>query len=150
MDKRILEWDGHPTAMPTKDKLYISVNTFARWRISAAEKFFIRLHDERSAQSRLSDILGSETRNTVAAHDLVEVVRTTRDREPVLDATKGEAEMGTGLPSIRYGRAVLEEEIFKASKPKLEEYGIELLDMRLKRVTYNPDVAAKIFQRMVS
>jgi membrane protease subunit HflC len=150
LDKRVLEWDGQPTEMPTKDKLYISVNTFARWKISDANLFYIRLRDERSAQSRMSDILGSETRNTVAAHDLVELVRTTKDRKPVLDASMGEAALSSGLPTIRFGRSVLETEIFKAAKPKLVEYGIELLDMRLKRVTYNPGVAAKIFQRMVS
>ena len=150
MDKRVLEWDGQPTEMPTKDKLYISVNTFARWRITDAELFFKRLRDERSAQSRMSDILGSETRNTVAAHDLVELVRTTKDRKPVLDSSMGEAALSSGLPVIRYGRSVLEAEIYKAAKPKLVEYGIDLLDMRLKRVVYNPGVAAKIFQRMVS
>jgi membrane protease subunit HflC len=150
MDKRVLEWDGTPTEMPTKDKLYISVNTFARWRISDPQKFFIRLRDERSAQSRLSDILGSETRNTVAAHDLVELVRTTKDRKPTVDATMGEAALSSGLPVIRFGRSVLEKEIFEAARPKLVEYGIDLMDMRLKRINYNPGVAAKIFQRMVS
>jgi modulator of FtsH protease HflC len=150
MDKRVLEWDGQPTEMPTKDKLYISVNTFARWKISDANLFFKRLRDERSAQSRMSDILGSETRNTVAAHDLVELVRTTKGRKPVVDASIGEAALSSGLPVINYGRSVLEAEIFKAAKPKLVEYGIDLLDMRLKRVNYNPGVAAKIFQRMVS
>lgn len=150
LDKRVLEWDGQPTEMPTKDKLYISVNTFARWKITDANLFFIRLRDERSAQSRMSDILGSETRNTVAAHDLVELVRTTKDRKPVLDASMGEAALSSGLPVIRFGRSVLESEVYKAAKPKLVEYGIDLLDMRLKRVTYNPGVAAKIFQRMVS
>jgi modulator of FtsH protease HflC len=150
LEKRVLEWDGEATEMPTKDKLYISVATFARWRIAQPEKFFVRLRDNRSAMSRLTDILGSETRNTVAGHDLVELVRTTKDRKPVVDATLGETALSTGLPAIRFGRAVLEQEIFKASKPKLEEYGIELLDMRISRLTYNPAVATKIFQRMVS
>ena len=150
LEKRVLEWDGAPTEMPTKDKLYISVNTFARWRISDAQQFFIRLRDERSAMSRLSDILGSETRNTVAAHDLVELIRTTKDRKPVVDSTVGEANLSSGLPTIRFGRQALEQEIYKASRPKLTEYGIELLDIRLKRVVYNPGVAAKIFQRMVT
>ena len=150
LDKRVLEWDGQPTPMPTRDKLYISVNTFARWRIADVEKFFIRLRDERSAQSRLSDILGSETRNTIASHDLVEAVRTTKDRKPAVDPNLGEGALSTGLPAVRSGRAGLESEIFNAAKPKLVEYGIELLDIRLKRVTYSSDVAMKIFQRMVS
>ena len=73
MDKRVLEWDGNPTDMPTKDKLYISVDLFARWRIADPLQYFLRLHDERSAQSRLDDILGSETRNAVAKHELIEI-----------------------------------------------------------------------------
>jgi modulator of FtsH protease HflC len=68
IDKRVLEWDGNPSDMPTKDKLYISVDLFARWRIVDPLQYFLRLHDERSAQSRLDDVLGSETRNTVAKH----------------------------------------------------------------------------------
>jgi membrane protease subunit HflC len=150
LDKRVLEWDGAATEMPTKDKLYISVNTFGRWRIANAEQFFVRLRDQRSALSRLSDILGSETRNTVASHDLVEIVRTTKDRKPAVDPTIGEAAVSTGLPAIRFGRARMEAEIFAAAKPKLVEYGIDLLDIRIKRVTYNPKVAQTVFNRMVS
>ena len=86
IDKRILEWDGNPTDMPTKDKLYISVDLFARWRIEDPLQYFLRLRDERSAQSRLDDILGSETRNAVAKHELIEIIRTTKDRVPLRDA----------------------------------------------------------------
>ena len=77
IDKRILEWDGNPSDMPTKDKLYIAVDLFARWRINDPLQYFLRLRDERSAQSRLDDILGSETRNAVAKHELIEIIRTT-------------------------------------------------------------------------
>ena len=80
IDKRVLEWDGNPSDMPTKDKLYISVDLFARWRITDPLQYFLRLRDERSAQSRLDDILGSETRNAVAKHELIEIIRTTKDR----------------------------------------------------------------------
>ena len=82
IDKRVLEWDGSPSDMPTKDKLYISVDLFARWRIVDPLQYFLRLRDERSAQSRLDDILGSETRNAVAKHELIEIIRTTRDACP--------------------------------------------------------------------
>jgi modulator of FtsH protease HflC len=85
IDKRVLEWDGNPSDMPTKDKLYISVELFARWRIVDPLQYFLRLHDERSAQSRLDDVLGSETRNTVAKHELIEIIRTTKDRVPLHD-----------------------------------------------------------------
>ena len=87
IDKRILEWDGNPSDMPTKDKLYIAVDLFARWRITDPLQYFLRLRDERSAQSRLDDILGSETRNAVAKHELIEIIRTTKDRVPLRDAS---------------------------------------------------------------
>ena len=86
IDKRVLEWDGNPSDMPTKDKLYVSVDLFARWRIVDPLQYFLRLHDERSAQSRLDDVLGSETRNAVAKHELIEIIRTTKDRVPLRDA----------------------------------------------------------------
>ena len=86
IDKRVLEWDGSPSDMPTKDKLYIAVDLFARWRIVDPLQYFLRLRDERSAQSRLDDILGSETRNAVAKHELIEIIRTTKDRVPLRDS----------------------------------------------------------------
>jgi len=85
IDKRFLEWDGAPVAIPTRDKTYIHVDTFARWRINDAKTYFVRLRDERSAQSRLEDILGSETRNAVAKHDLIEIVRIDKNRKPLRD-----------------------------------------------------------------
>src|ERR1041384_1854613 len=91
IDKRVLEWDGNPSDMPTKDKLYVSVDLFARWRIVDPLQYFFRLHDERSAQSRLDDILGSETRNAVAKHELIEIVRTTKDRVPLRDSILSDA-----------------------------------------------------------
>ena len=91
IDKRILEWDGPQSDMPTKDKLYISVDLFARWRITDPLQYFLRLRDERSAQSRLDDILGSETRNAVAKHELIEIIRTTKDRVPLRDALLAQA-----------------------------------------------------------
>ena len=85
IEKRILLWDGAANDMPTKDKLYITVDTFGRWRIKDPLQYFLRLRDERSAQSRLEDILGSETRNAVAKHELIEIIRTTKGREPEVD-----------------------------------------------------------------
>ncbi len=85
INKQILEWDGPQSEMPTRDKLYIAVDTFARWRITRPLEYFRRIRDERSAQSRLDDILGSETRNAIAKHDLIEVIRTTKEREPATD-----------------------------------------------------------------
>src|SRR6478735_5906496 len=85
IDKRVQEWDGPSAEMPTKDKLYIVVDAFGRWKISDPLQYFLRLRDPRSAHSRLDDVLGSELRNVIARHELVEVVRTTKDRKPVQD-----------------------------------------------------------------
>jgi membrane protease subunit HflC len=154
IDKRFLEWDGLPVAIPTRDKTYIHVDTYGRWRISDPMVFFVRLHDERSAQSRLEDILGSETRNAIAKHDLIEIVRTDKDRKPVHDETLKVGPVGMGtigvLPPIAFGRLKIEEEIKKAAAVKLHEFGVELLDLRLRRVNYNPDVLDRIYQRMIS
>ena len=152
IDRRFLEWDGAPVAIPTKDKTYIRVETFARWRILDAKTYFVRLHDERSALSRLEDILGSETRNAVARHELIEIVRTDKNRVPLRDATlktEGVGQIGV-LPPIRFGRKKVEEEIAKDAAKKLSEFGIDLLDVRIKRVNYNPDVLERIYQRMMS
>jgi membrane protease subunit HflC len=153
IDKRILEWDGSPSDMPTKDKLYISVDLYARWRITDPLQYFLRLRDERSAQSRLDDILGSETRNAVAKHELIEIIRTTKDRVPLRDALLTEAEkklnMGSLVP-IQKGRRQVEQEIFTEAAEKVKVFGIELLDIRFKRINYNQSVRPKIYDRMIS
>jgi membrane protease subunit HflC len=153
IDKRVLEWDGRPSDMPTKDKLYISVDLFARWRITDPLQYFLRLRDERSAQSRLDDILGSETRNAVAKHELIEIIRTTKDRVPLRDALLTDAErdldMGSLVP-IQKGRKLVEKEIFSAAAEKVRVFGIELLDIRFKRINYNESVRPKIYDRMIS
>src|SRR5210317_2246525 len=153
IDRRVLEWDGNPSDMPTKDKLYISVDLFARWRITDPLQYFLRLRDERSAQSRLDDILGSETRNAVAKHELIEIIRTTKDRQPlrdaVLSATDEKSEVGALVP-IEKGRKLVEQEIFEAAAEKVQVFGIELLDIRFKRINYNQSVRPKIYDRMIS
>ncbi|MFM7109053.1 MAG: protease modulator HflC [Planctomycetaceae bacterium] len=150
-EKRILEWDGPPGEMTTRDKLYVVVDTFARWRIADPLKYFQSLRDERSALSRLDDIIGSETRNVVARHDLIEIVRSDRDRVPEKDALVAEGSGSVGvLPPIRFGRAALEREILAAAKEKVGIWGIELLDVRVKRINYKPGVIEKIYDRMTS
>lgn len=150
-DARVLEWDGQPNQMTTRDKLYIVVDTFARWRIADPLLYFQALRDERSALSRLDDIIGSETRNVVARHDLIEVVRSEKDREPVRDETLEEFGTTVGvLPPIRFGRIALEDEILQAAIPKVTLWGIELLDVRIKRINYKSDVITKIYERMIS
>ncbi|MBU6221561.1 MAG: protease modulator HflC [Planctomycetes bacterium] len=148
-EKRILEWDGPPGEMTTRDKLFVVVDTFARWRIADPLKYFQSLRDERSALSRLDDIIGSETRNVVARHDLIEVVRSDKDRKPERDAILGDAAAG-GLPPIRFGREALEKEILAAAAQKVGIWGIELLDVRVKRINYKSGVIEKIYDRMMS
>lgn len=152
IEKRILEWDGSPSNMPTKDKLYIAVDLFARWRIVDPLQYFLRLRDERSAQSRLDDILGSETRNAVAKHELIEIIRTTSDRTPLRDASLSDEDLATlgSLVPIQKGRALVEKEIYDAATPKVKVFGIELLDIRFKRINYNESVRPKIYDRMIS
>ncbi len=155
LDKRFLEWDGHTVGIPTKDKTYIYVDAFGRWRISDPMQYFLRIKDERSAQSRLEDILGSEIRNAVARHELIEIVRNDKNRKPMRDEILAGGEqtaLGTigTLPPISLGRQRIEMEIKDSAAVKLKEFGIELLDLRLKRVNYNPDVLDRIYQRMIS
>src|SRR3989442_2445525 len=153
IDKRVLEWDGNPSDMPTKDKLYVSVDLFARWRILDPLQYFLRLRDERSAQSRLDDVLGSETRNAVAKHELIEIVRTTKDRMPLRDTALNDAgrqlDVGSLVP-MQKGRKVVEQEIFAEAAEKVRVFGIELLDIRFKRINYNESVRPKIYDRMIS
>ncbi|MFM1995673.1 MAG: protease modulator HflC [Planctomycetota bacterium] len=150
-EKRILEWDGPPGEMTTRDKLYVVVDTFARWRIADPLRYFESLRDERSALSRLDDILGSETRNVVARHDLIELVRSDRHRRPEQDAALGEAGAAVGsLPPIEFGRPELEKEILAAAQSKVGLWGIELLDVRVKRLNYKSGVIEKIYDRMIS
>lgn len=151
IEKRILEWDGPATEMPTRDKLYISVDNFARWRISDPQTYFEKIRDERSALSRLDDIVGSETRAIIAAHDLIEVIRSQKDRVPMRDETLAEANSTIGvLPPIQFGRNVLDQQILAAAQPKVKSWGIELLDVRFKRINYKPGVIDKIYTRMAS
>ncbi len=151
IEKRVLEWDGPATEMPTRDKLYISVDNFARWRISDPKTYFEKLRDERSALSRLDDIIGSETRNVIAAHDLIEVIRSQKNRTPVRDAALSEGNSNLGvLPPIQFGRNVLDQQILKAAQPKVASWGIELMDVRFKRINYKPGVIDKIYARMAS
>lgn len=151
IEKRVLEWDGEIAEMPTRDKLYILVDTFARWKIKDPLEYFRSLRDERSAQSRLDDILGSETRNAVARHDLIEIIRNTKDREPLSSEEVGEfVTESSGLGAITEGRSEIEKQILEQAKQKLSALGIELLDVRFKRVNYSREVERGIFDRMIS
>jgi membrane protease subunit HflC len=147
-DKRFLEWDGDPNQVTTKDKRFIWVDTYARWRISDPLLFFQRLTNERGAQSRLDDILNGETRTTIAKHDLIELVRSTnREFVSSTDTTDTEAQTKIG-----FGRSVLQTEVLNTAKKRIAEadLGIELLDFQFKRINYVEQVRTDVYARMIS
>ncbi len=147
-EKRFLEWDGFPNQVPTRDRRFIWVDTYARWRITDPLLFFQRLRDERGAQSRLDDILDGETRNAVARHDLIEIVRTS-NREPA-DTAASELEEAETLDPIVTGREQITREILDAAAAAVGELGIELLDLKFKRINYIADVQQDVFARMIA
>ena len=147
-EKRYMEWDGDPNQLPTKDKKFIFVNTYARWQITDPLQFFKRLTDERGAQSRLADILDGETRDFIASHNLEEVVRST-NRTPTSSGLIGE-EAGDTLSDIVTGRLKIEEMILISSNEKVLDLGIVILDVRIKRLNYVEEVRTQIYERMKS
>jgi len=148
VEKRVLAWDGDSAPMPTRDKTYIQVDTFARWQIADPLLYFKTLRDERSALSRLDDILGSETRNAVAKHDLLEVVRSTKDRKP--EKTDLQTDKEAMFEPIKIGRREIEKNVYEIAKTKLKDIGINLLDLRFKRINYNQSVERQIYEQMIS
>jgi len=148
-DKRYLEWDGAANQIPTKDKKFIWVDSYARWRIVDPLLFFQRLRDESGAQSRLDDILDGETRNSIANHALVEIVRTS-NREFERSDDLGETEESDILQEIIFGRNQITREILASAAPQLASLGIELVDLRFKRINYVEAVRNKVYERMVS
>lgn len=147
-DKRYLEWDGDRNQVPTKDKKFIFVDTYARWQITDPLQFFKRLRDERGAQSRLDDILDGETRNAIASNDLVEVVRST-NRDPNADATTIEV-VEDSLENIAVGRDSIQVKIQKLANERAADLGIAILDFRFKRINYVEDVRQTVYDRMIS
>ena len=146
-DKRFLEWDGDPNQLPTKDKRFIWVDMYARWRISDPLLFFQRLRDERGAQTRLSDILDGETRNSIANHALLEVIRNT-NRTP--EQSELQVQDETGLATISTGRDKIRQEILSNAQPRTLDLGIEILDVQFKRINYVEEVRRKVYERMIA
>ena len=147
-DKRYLEWDGDPNEVPTSDKRFIWIDTYARWRITDPLRFFQRLRDENGAQSRLDDILDGETRTTVAAHPLVEIVRSINRDYPAGEEI--EADTGELNQEIEVGRQAIAAEILKNAQGRCEDFGIQVMDFRFKRIIYVREVQRKVFDRMIS
>ena len=147
-DKRFLEWDGNPNQVPTKDKRFIWVDTYARWRIVDPLRFFQRLRDERGAQSRLDDILDGETRNAVARYDLIELVRNSNRNPDDIPIEAEEEEVILNV--IEKGRAQVSREILERAASRTADLGIELLDLRIKRINYVEEVQKDVFARMIA
>lgn len=148
-DKRWLEWEGSPNQIPTRDKKYIWVEVFARWRIADATKFYQRLRDEQSAQTRLDDIIDGEVRNVVANHDLIDIVRSSsRAFELGDEVDTTDEEKNAFSPSI--GREEIAKLVLSKSAHVMPDYGIELADIKIMRVSYVESVQQKVFQRMIS
>ena len=147
-DNRFLEWDGNPNQVPTRDRRFILGDTYARWRITDPLLFFQRLRDERGAQSRLDDILDGETRNAVARHNLIELVRSTNRNEA--DVQIESEEEAVILEALEQGRQEITREILQTAAGRTADLGIELLDLRLKRINYVAEVQQDVFARMIA
>ena len=148
-NKMFLEWDGDSNQLPTRDKRFIHVDTYARWHITDPLLFFQRLRDERGAQSRLDDILDGETRNTIANHDLIEVVRST-NRDIAAGDELGAIAEGETVADIESGRDMLASEVLAAAQGRTSDLGIEILDFRFKRINYVEEVRREVYNRMIS
>jgi len=146
-DKRYLEWDGDANQVPTRDKKFIFVDSYARWEITNPLQFFIRLRDERGAHSRISDIIDGETRNAVASNDLIELVRTS-NRTP--EQTEEFLEDLDTLEGIQIGRDLIEKLILERANERTSDLGIRILDFKFKRINYVDEVRRSINERMIS
>ncbi len=162
IDKRILTWDGYPNQIPTKDKKYIHVDTTARWRIVDALKFIQTVQNERGAKARLDAILDAITRNTISNNNLVEAVRNTNsiwgviaDRRAEIKKQKSlgnavEEEVTGDIAKITLGRDQLSQIISKNADTELREFGISIVDVQLRRISYEKSVEQKVYERMIS
>jgi membrane protease subunit HflC len=148
-EKRWLEWDGDANQIPTKDKKFIWVDTYARWRISDPLIFFQRLRDERGAQSRIDDIIDGQTRNVIANFDLIEIVRSS-NREFELTEELAILDIAAAIPEIETGREKIAQIILEKSSEITPELGVELRDVKIKRINYVEEVQRKVFDRMIS
>jgi membrane protease subunit HflC len=148
-DKRWLEWDGAPNQIPTRDKKYIWIDVFARWRISDPTKFYERMRDEQSAQSRLDDIIDGEIRNVIANHDLIDIVRSSpRHFERGDESDDAVADDAVFIPSV--GRDRIAALVLEKSAAIMPDYGVQLADIKIKRLNYVDSVQQKVFERMIS
>ena len=149
-ERRMLEWDGRPYQIPTKDKRYIWVDTTARWKIADPLKFLESVGNEAGAHARLDDIIDSSTRNSITGHLLVEAVRNTNRLLERMDVTADMLGAERALEKIEVGREKLTRRILRQAQEMAPQYGIELVDVRIKRINYVEEVRRKVYERMIS
>jgi len=149
-DKRWLGWDGDPNQVPTRDKKYIWVDTFARWRIVDPLLFFKAVVNERGGQSRLDDIIDGKTRDAIASYDLIEVVRSSNRDFEISNELAGYTLSPRVQVEIEMGRAGIAEQVLSAAAAITPQFGVELVDVRFKRINYVESVQQKVFERMIS
>lgn len=153
-DKRLLSWDGDPNQIPTRGEQFISVDTTARWRIVDPLKFLQSVGDERGAQLRLNDILDSVVRDQISASDLVEIVRSKDWKISEEDLQRaqivGEEDEEILLQEVTRGRSEIFASVLKQAQVQMPQYGIELVDIRIKRVDYVQAVQQRVFERMIA
>lgn len=153
-DKRLISWDGDPNQIPTRGEQFISVDTTARWRIADPLKFLQRVQNEAGATFRLNDILDSIVRDHISATDLVEIVRSKDWKISEQDLQRLEA-TDTGdeeilLKQVQTGRGELVRSILEKARLQMPDYGIELVDIRIKRIDYVQAVQQRVFERMIA
>jgi membrane protease subunit HflC len=151
--KNLLEWDGDPDQIPTLDKTFLWVDTFSRWKIVDPLKYFETLNNELAAQARLDDILNSTIRNAITSNPLIETVRNT-NRKLEIDAfdygVDGQKQDDVIDKAVVTGRSKIAREILDEAQPKLEEFGIQLVDVKIKRINYEDTVQKSVFDRMIA
>ncbi len=149
-EKRWLEWDGDANQLPTKDKKYIWVDTYARWRIMDPLLYFQRVRDERGAQTRIDDIIDGQTRNAVAKYDLNEIVRSSNREFEVTEESAVLLDSQYVVAETKVGREKIAQIILEESSKITPEFGIELKDVQIKRVNYVDEVQEDVFARMIA
>ncbi len=149
-EKRILEWDGDPKQIPTSDKRYIWLDTFSRWQIVDPLKFYETTRYENAAHSRLDDVISGTTRDVISSNKLLEIVRNSNRKMTFTQEFEESSLEDISTDEILNGRRIIADSIFAMAKLKIKEYGIKLIDVRIKRLNYNQEVQAKVFDRMIS
>ncbi len=149
--KNILDWDGDPGQIPTLDKTFIWVDTFARWKIVDPERFLLTVRDIRSASSRLDDILDPAVRNFITSHKLIEAVRrSNRELDVREEGIQLEDTAPRGFFTVTVGREKITQGILEQAQPKLAKFGIELVDLKIKRINYVEEVRDSVYNRMIA